>query len=65
MTFHCFYRKRECLRHFIVVLTENNDLQQLCHYNYSGIEDEVCQLHGHNPLFILIRSYSLFLVTKV
>ena len=35
------FRQRECLRHFIVVLTEQGHLSLLCDYNYTGLEEEV------------------------
>lgn len=34
-------RRRECLKHFVVVLTEQQQLKELCNYNYAGMEEEV------------------------
>ena len=35
------FRRRECLKHFVVVLTEQQQLRELCNYNYVGMEEEV------------------------
>ena len=34
-------RSRECLKHFVVVLTERKLIRELCNYTYCGMEEEV------------------------
>ena len=34
-------RQRECLGLLVVVLTEQRQLKELCHFSYAGLEDEV------------------------
>ncbi len=34
-------RSRECLKHFVVVLTERKLIRDLCNYTYCGMEEEV------------------------
>ena len=45
-------RKKECLRHFVVILTEQKQLKLLCHLTYPGLEEDVCMkcLNVHLPL---------------
>lgn len=37
-------RRKECLQHFIVVLTELNQLKLICNLHYPGMEDEVVRV---------------------
>ena len=39
-----YYRSRECLKHFIVVLTERKLLKELCDFTYCGLEEEVSNM---------------------
>ena len=34
-------RRVDCLRQLIIVLTEQNKLQELCEFKYTGLEREV------------------------
>ena len=36
-----YFRRKECLHHFVVVLTDQNQLKLICHLNYPGMEEEV------------------------
>ena len=35
-------RRKDCLQRFVVVLTEQKALKELCQFPYAGLEDEVC-----------------------
>lgn len=45
LVLHIHDRRKECLRHFVVILTELQQLKLLCHLTYPGMEEEVCNLH--------------------
>ena len=36
-----YHRRRECLRHFVVILTELRQLKLLCNLTYPGMEEDV------------------------
>ena len=49
-----YYRSRECLKHFIVVLTQRKLLKELCDFTYCRLEEEVS-----NMLYIHVITLSL------
>ena len=54
---HTSLRKKDCLRRFVVVLTEQRKLKEICSFPYSGLEEEVSGIGVRSPAFIAYSTY--------